>query len=107
LTLLTLLRFDNTVTVITDQTNRLIGSPIPVGHNPYDIAFDSANGDLYVTNLADNTLSVISGQTNIIIGNPIPVGTTPEGIAFDSANGNLYVTNEGANIVSVIATTIH
>ena len=41
---------DNTVSVISGQTNTVIGSPIPVGSGPADIAFDSANGDLYVTN---------------------------------------------------------
>ena len=59
------------------------------------IAFDSANGNLYVTNFSDNTVSVISGQTNTVIGNPIPVGSRVHiGIAFDSDNGNLYVANE-------------
>ena len=59
----------------------------------HGIAFDSANGNLYVANYFDNTVSVISGQTNTVIGSPIPVGYDPRGIAFDSANGNLYVAN--------------
>jgi YVTN family beta-propeller protein len=76
---------------------------IPVGIGPNGIAFDSANGNLYVTNSEDNTVSVISGQTNAVIGT-IPVGKDPTGIAFDSANANLYVTNSEDNTVSVIPT---
>ena len=36
--------------------------------SPYAIAFDSANGDLYVTDVGGNTVSVISGKTNTAIG---------------------------------------
>jgi YVTN family beta-propeller protein len=69
---------------------------VPVGGEPSNLAFDSTNGDVYVTSVGGNTVSVISGQTNTVVGNPIPVGLGPVGIAFDSANGNLYVTNIGA-----------
>jgi YVTN family beta-propeller protein len=79
--------------------------PIPVGTQPQGIAFDSANGNLYVTNFFDNTVSMISGAINTVIGSPIAVGSHPVGIAFDSANGNLYVANDGSNIVSVIDST--
>ena len=44
------------------------------GIGPSGIAFDSANGNLYVTNSNTDTVSVISGQTNSVIGSPIPVG---------------------------------
>jgi YVTN family beta-propeller protein len=79
-----------------------------VGINPYGIAFDSSNGNLYVANSGSTIVSVISGKTNTVIGNPIPAGTGPAGIAFDSSNGNLYVTNFanfviGAGTVSVIS----
>ena len=94
---------DNTVSVISGQTDTVVGSPISVGNAPWGIAFDSANGDLYVTNENDNTVSVISGKTNTVIGNPIPVRDAPLGIAFDSANGDLYVATYADNSVSVIS----
>jgi YVTN family beta-propeller protein len=65
------------------KTNTVIGTPIPVdglsirpsgGDKQQGIAFDSANGNLYVTNYGNNTVSVISGKTNTVIGTPIPVG---------------------------------
>ena len=95
----------NTVSVISGQTNTVVGDPIPVGTDPHGIAFDSTNNNLYVTNYSDNTVSVISGQSNSVVGNPIAVGTNPYGIAFDSANSNIYETNSGINTVSVISTT--
>ena len=42
--------YDNTISVISGQTNSVIGNPLPVGSVPLAIAFDSANGNLYVTN---------------------------------------------------------
>jgi YVTN family beta-propeller protein len=96
---------NNTLSVISGQTNSVIGNPIPVGSFPLGIAFDSANYNLYVTNYNSGTVSVISGQTNTVIGNPIAVGSGPYGIAFDSGNDNLYVANNGGT-VSVISTTL-
>jgi YVTN family beta-propeller protein len=95
----------NTVSVISGQTNTVVGNPIPVGNTPLGIAYDSSNGNLYVTNEGDNSVSVIAGQTNTVVGSPIPVGSLPYGIAFDSANKELYVANSGSNTISVIATT--
>jgi YVTN family beta-propeller protein len=51
---------EGTVTVISGQTNTVIGSPIPVGNAPLGIALDSTNGYLYVTNSGDGTLSVVT-----------------------------------------------
>jgi YVTN family beta-propeller protein len=76
---------------------------IPVGSSLFAIAFDSDNGNLYVTSQNDGTVSVISGQTNQVLGTPITVGKNPIGIAFDSANGNLYVANQADNTVSLIS----
>jgi len=41
---------DNSVSVISDTTNTVVAT-IPVGHSPYNIAYGSAKGELYVTNL--------------------------------------------------------
>jgi YVTN family beta-propeller protein len=88
---------------VSYDTNAVVGSSISVGSSPYNIAFDSTNGNLYVTNVGSNNVSVINGATNTVIGSPIPVGTNSYGVAFDSANGNLYVANNGDNTVSVIS----
>jgi YVTN family beta-propeller protein len=95
-----------TVSVISGKTNTVIGNPIPVGSGPEGIAFDPANGNLYVVNSGNNpgSVSVISGKTNTVIGSPITIGNLPQFIAFDSANGNMYVTNRADGTVSVIST---
>jgi YVTN family beta-propeller protein len=85
------------ISVISGQNNTVIKN-IPccaADGSPWGIAFDSANGNLYVTNTQDFSVSVVSGKNNTVIGSPIMVGKVPPGgpyaIAFDSANGNLYV----------------
>jgi YVTN family beta-propeller protein len=86
-------------TVITSQKT---GGEVPVG-----IAYDSANGNIYVTNdnsydeHSDSNVSVISGMTNTVI-DKVTVGDGPTGIAYDSDNGYLYVANCGSGNMSVI-----
>ena len=73
----------DTVSVIDGKTNTVIGSPISVGDHPVGIAFNSDNGDMYVTNgesgtVCCGTVSVIDAKTNTVIGSPIPVGLFPQ-----------------------------
>ena len=74
---------------------------------PSGIAYDSANGDLYVTDdnqyapYALSNVSVISGATDTTLG-LIQVGASPTGIGYDPTNGYLYVTNCGSGTMSVI-----
>ncbi len=80
-----------------------VRATVTVGANPRGVAFDSANGDVYVANLGSNTVSVISGSTNTAVGTPITVGSGPIGVAFDSTNGDVYVANINSDSVSVIS----
>ncbi len=82
---------DNTVSVISDNTNTVIAT-IPVGGYPYGVAYDSAKGEIFVVNLHDNNVMVISDSTNAVVAT-IPVGQSPYNIAYDSAKGELFVTN--------------
>ena len=91
-----------TVSVINTANNSEIAT-ITVGDRSYDIAFDSANDRMYVTNYADDTVSVISTANNSVIAT-VSVGEYPYGIAFDSANDRMYVTNYADDTVSVIST---
>jgi YVTN family beta-propeller protein len=56
-----------TVSVINDYTNNVIAN-IAVGNSPQDGAFNSANGQVYVTNLLSHTVSVIPSSSRI---NPV------------------------------------
>ena len=75
---------------------------IPVGNAPNAIAYDSRNGDLYVSSTNDNSVSVIDGSSNTVVAT-IPVGNVPYAITYDPNNGDLYVANYGDNTVSVIS----
>ena len=66
--------------MISGQSNSVVGNPIAVGTNPYGIAFDSANSNIYETNSGINNVSVISTThsttlTLNAIAN-VPSGTT-------------------------------
>ncbi len=83
--------------------NTLLKGNVPYGNGiaPCALAYDSANGYIYVANGGSNTVSVINGATNTVIDN-ITVGNRPYAIAYDPANGYVYVANRGSNTVSVI-----
>ncbi len=49
---------DNTVSVISGAL-KTVTNTLTVGTNPYGVAFDSTNGNIYVANTDDNTVSVI------------------------------------------------
>ena len=93
---------DDTVSVINGATNTVMDT-IPVGSAPYGIAFNSDNGNLYVTNGGGNTVSVITPNNKHRHRPQYPVVQGLQGIAFNPSNGNLYaVANHHPNPVSVI-----
>jgi DNA-binding beta-propeller fold protein YncE len=80
---------------------------IPVWDGPFGDVFDSANGDIFVSNSISNNLSVISGATNTVVGSvslPFPASypPTPTYLTMDAANGDVYVADEGNFAVSVV-----
>lgn len=74
--------------------------------SPSAVAYDTANKDLYVANLATYTVSVIDSTTDRFVTN-ISLGwfSNPRDIVYDNANGNLYVPLSGGDEVSVISGT--
>ncbi|POB11850.1 hypothetical protein CO251_02625 [Sulfobacillus sp. hq2] len=74
---------------------------IAVGSDPYDVAVNTANGDVYVTNQDSNTVSVINAATNQVVST-LPVGTDPTYLGTNPTNGNVYVANNNSGTVSVI-----
>jgi len=86
-----------------NSSNHTVIANISVGSNPGGIAYDSSNGNVYVTNFNSNSVSVINGATNKVIGR-IAVGSNPWGVAYDPSNGHVYVANSNST-VSVISTS--
>src|SRR5690242_15273463 len=73
------------VSVIDTTTNAVLGTPIPVGTNPFGVGVDSTVHRAYVANFEGNTASVIDTTANAVVGTPIPVGFNPFGVGVDSA----------------------
>ena len=48
------------VSVIDPSTNRVV-STVAAGNGPWNLAYDNANNDVYVTDFGSNTVSVIAG----------------------------------------------
>ncbi len=58
---------------------------ISVGSQPQDVAYDSDNREMYVTNGGSNIVSVINTSNHTVIAT-IPVGIGPVGVAYDIDN---------------------
>jgi YVTN family beta-propeller protein len=94
----------NTVSVIGLKfAQPTIGTPIPVGKNPFDVAITPDGSRAYVTNYGSNSVSVIDLATNTVIST-IGVGMNPMGIAVTiTPDGDrICVANSGSNSLSVI-----
>lgn len=98
------------VYAINPSTNRvqwtipLLDAGCPFGCAPHVQTYDTANGDIYVTDLTSDNVTAIHGNQPVAV---VPVGSGPNGAAYDSANGNIYVSNEGASVSSINLTVIN
>jgi YVTN family beta-propeller protein len=93
------------VTVIDPSKNRaILNITEPFGHTPRELAYDSANGKLFVADVYSNTVSVVDTSKNKII-DTIPSGSITDGVVYDSANGNVYAINAGSPVSVINGTT--
>ena len=78
---------------------------IRVGRAPSALAYDSANGYVYVTNENSANVSVINTVKNTVVGAiSIGIGSSPTAVAYDSENGYVYV---ASFLQVVVNTTVH
>jgi YVTN family beta-propeller protein len=82
--------------------NPIVSETIPVGSNPFGVAYDNLTGDIFVANSGSDNVSVLSGNFSAPIAT-ISVGTSPTGVTFDPVNGDIYVANNGSANVSIIS----
>lgn len=99
----------DSVYVISDKDNSVVTSipfaSVPYSYGAYGAAYDSGQGEVFVTN-NDGVVAVISDASNSIIANITTGQAYPQGVVYDSAKGEIFVANEGvsgnAGVVSVI-----
>jgi len=96
-----------TVSVIDPASNTVIGTPIPVGIDPFGVAVTPDGSKVYVTNFYSNNVTVIATASNTVIATPITVGHHPSGVGVTPDGSKVYVTNYRSGTVSVIATAIN
>ena len=97
------------VTVINASTD-LVVDHIPVGSQPEGIAFDVANGYLYVANydpsdFGASNVTVIDGANDTVVGS-VPVGSEPAAIALDNVSSYLAVANYRTGTISVLSPSL-
>src|SRR5437667_119309 len=97
ITISSLIASDNLQTIYADT----VIATVPVGMQPAEIAYDSANGDIYVGNVNDATVSVIDGSTNTVVKTITGI-TAPAASVFDPVISNIYVASGDTNTVYVI-----
>jgi YVTN family beta-propeller protein len=99
-----------TVSVISDSANAVVAT-VPVGPFPMGIAYDSAKGEMFVTNqgksatssspAASSSVSIISDATNAVVAT-LPIGGSGA-IAYDSGKGELFALLYLSNGTSIIS----
>jgi YVTN family beta-propeller protein len=77
-----------------------IEATVGVGLEPYGVAYDPANGYVYVANRFNDTVSVLE-QTTVVA--TVKVGSQPMGVVYDPADQLIYVSNYGSDSLSLIS----
>jgi YVTN family beta-propeller protein len=94
----------NTVSVIDTATNTVVGTPIPVGNNPFTVAIAPDGKHAYVANFSSSNVSVIDTASNTVVATVSLGIDEPQGVAVAPDGKHAYVTNFGPANVSVIDT---
>jgi len=83
-----------------------IAQVIRVGAFPLDVAYNPANGLLYVTNFGSSNISVVNTTTDRVVAwIPMPFGI--ETVAVDTSSGLVYVAEAVYRVYAINATTNH
>jgi YVTN family beta-propeller protein len=79
------------VVAISGSSDKIVKSiSVQVDDFHQDLAYDAANGNVYVANANPGSVAEISSSTNSVIA-MIKTGSHPQHLLFDPANNNLYV----------------
>jgi YVTN family beta-propeller protein len=86
------LPLNGTVRAINTSRAQAVANITLGGIGPSGIAFDSDDGDLYVTESSSNNVTEIGGTNDTPFGS-IAVGKYPYGVAFDNRSDTLFVSD--------------
>ncbi len=77
---------------------------VPVGVDPWGVAYDGGKGEVFVANWNDsNTVSVVSDTSNTVVTTIVGSGWYPESVAYDGGKGEVFVGDFGSGTVDVIS----
>ena len=97
----------NTVSAINPATNQVVGTPIPVGNQPFSLALTPDGRRAYVVNRFSGTVSVIDVASRQVVGDPIPVGEGPTQVAVAPDGRTAWVADASGKELSVIDTQLN
>lgn len=102
----------NTTTLSQVQTTpaptlppSVVGTPIAVGTNPIDIAYNTTNNTMYVINQSSNDFNVIDCNTNSVIFTSTATIGVPQEVLYNSINNTIYIYLNNNQIRVVDCTT--
>lgn len=90
------------ITVLDPSPSPSLMGLLPAGNGPSEVAYDSADQRVFVTNYCSNSVTVVDAANNSIVRLSLPVGSEPYGIAYDSSNDTVWVANENSQNLTVL-----
>jgi YVTN family beta-propeller protein len=87
--------------LLVDPQGAVILGSVVVGGNPRGVAWNAADGRLYVANQGSDSVSVVDPESRTVVAT-IGVGSRPAGVAVDPSDGTVYVTNVLGDSLSVV-----
>jgi len=94
--------YDSVVQIAVGSLPWSLEGNISVGSFPTALAWDAANGTLWVANGGSDNLTVLDPSTGRVVVPSLGVGSDPVAVAADPRTGNLFVVNAGSDNVTVI-----
>jgi YVTN family beta-propeller protein len=91
-----------TLTVLDPTSHPGFLSSIPVADGPSEIAYDSTDQRLFVTDYCSDSVSVVNATDDSVVRLAIPVGESPFGVAWDPSSDCVYVANQHSQNITVI-----
>ena len=94
--------YDSVIEIAAGRLPWQLEANFSVGTLPSALAWDAANGTLWVTNGGSDNVTVLDPSAGRVVVPSLGVGTDPAAVAADPRTGNVFVVNAGSDNVTVI-----